>query len=96
MMVLVTYDVNTESSAGRRRLRRVAQVCLNFGQRVQYSVFECLVSEADFVRLQSRLQKEMDSGVDSIRLYVLDDTARRQIKHFGAGKPRDLDEPLVV
>ena len=96
MMVLVTYDVNTETRAGRRRLRRVAQACQNFGQRVQYSVFECLVNDADFVRLQTRLRAEMDPAHDSIRFYILDDNARRQIKHFGIGKPRDLDEPLVI
>ena len=95
-MVLVAYDVNTETAAGRRRLRRVALACQNFGQRVQYSVFECLLNEADLVRLKRRLRQEMEPSLDSIRIYILNDAARRQIEHYGTGKPRDLDEPLVV
>ena len=96
MLVVVAYDVNTETSAGRRRLRRVALACGAFGQRVQYSVFECLVSEADFVRLQARLKKEMDPKHDSIRVYTIEEASRRKIQHFGVRKPRDLEEPLVV
>jgi len=96
MLVVVAYDVNTETAAGRRRLRRVALACQAFGQRVQYSVFECLVNEADYVRLQQRLRKEMDNERDSVRLYVLDEPSRRMTKHFGAGKPRDLEKPLVI
>jgi CRISPR-associated protein Cas2 len=95
-MVVVAYDVNTETPAGRRRLRRVALACGAFGQRVQYSVFECLVSEADLVRLHVRLKKEMDPQHDSIRIYTIDEASRRKIQHFGVRKPRDLEQPLVI
>jgi CRISPR-associated protein Cas2 len=96
MMVVVAYDVNTETAAGRRRLRRVAIACQSFGQRVQYSVFECMVNEADYVRLQARLKKEMDAKHDSVLLYVIEDAARRKIVHLGVNKPREIEEPLLV
>ena len=69
MMVLVTYDVNTKNKEGRSRLRRVAKVCENFGQRVQNSVFECLLSPAEWVAVRSRLQKAADLSEDSLRFY---------------------------
>jgi CRISPR-associated protein Cas2 len=96
MIVLVTYDVGTEDAAGRRRLRRVARACLDFGQRVQWSVFECVVADRELVLLRARLLKEMDSEKDSIRLYFLDEAARKRTEHHGISKPMDLEGPLVV
>jgi CRISPR-associated protein Cas2 len=96
MIVLVTYDVCTEDGAGRRRLRRVAGVCLDYGQRVQLSVFECMVGEKELVLLRARLLGEMDPEKDSIRLYFLDEAARKRTEHHGISKPMDLEGPLVV
>lgn len=96
MLILVTYDVQTQDAAGRRRLRRVAQVCQSYGQRVQWSVFECVVGEKEFVLLRARLLGEMDKEKDSVRLYFLDETARQRTEHHGVSKPVDLEGPLVV
>lgn len=94
MFIVVAYDVNTETPEGRRRLRRVAQACKDFGQRVQKSVFECSVGATEWVALRSRLLTEMDAGVDSVRFYFLDADVR--VEHHGAREPRDLDGPLVI
>ena len=96
MLVLVTYDVSTETKAGRRRLRRVATVCGDYGQRVQWSVFECTVGAAELVVLRSRLVAEMDQAEDSIRLYFVDAEQRQKTEHYGVGKPVDLEGPLVL
>lgn len=96
MLVLVTYDVNTETKAGRRRLSRVARVCLDFGQRVQKSVFECLVGDKELVVLRKRLTDEMSADLDSIRLYILDEVTRQRTEHYGVGSPKDLEGPLIV
>lgn len=96
MLVLVTYDVSTETSKGKRRLRRVADVCEDYGQRVQLSVFECLVGEKELVMLRSRLLGEMDQEEDSIRFYFVDEAARQRTEHYGIAKPVDLEGPLVV
>ena len=96
MVVVVAYDVKTESKEGRRRLRRVAQTCENYGQRVQKSVFECLVSGADWVQLRHRLLAEFSEKEDSLRFYFLDQTARDRVEHHGKGRPVDLTSPLIV
>jgi CRISPR-associated protein Cas2 len=96
MMVLVTYDVNTETEAGRRRLRRVARVCLNFGQRVQNSVFECAVDPAQFTKLRATLLGEVDAEVDSLRFYFLGNNWRKRVEHVGAKPSIDPDGPLIV
>ena len=96
MLVLVTYDVRTETPAGKRRLRRVAEVCKDYGQRVQLSVFECLVGDKELTMLRHRLLSEMEKEKDSIRLYFVDEEARRKTEHYGLGKPLDFEEPLVV
>lgn len=96
MMVLITYDVNTVDKAGRRRLRRVAKCCQDYGQRVQYSVFECTVGDKELVLLKDRLLKEIDAKVDSLRFYFLDLTAVQRLEHHGSREPRDLSEPLVI
>jgi CRISPR-associated protein Cas2 len=96
MMVLVTYDVNTETEEGRRRLRRVARVCLNYGQRVQNSVFECPVDPAQFTRLKASLLDEIDAAFDSLRFYFLGKHWRNRVEHFGAKPSIDPDAPLIV
>lgn len=96
MMVLVTYDVNTETKEGRKRLRRVARVCVNFGQRVQNSVFECLVDPAQWAALKRRLLDEIDAERDSLRFYYLGKNWRRKIEHEGAKPAYDPEGPLVI
>ena len=96
MLVLVTYDVSTEKPEGKRRLRRIAEVCQDYGQRVQLSVFECVVREKELVMLRSRLQAEMKDEEDSVRLYFLDEAARERTEHYGVAKPRDLEAPLLI
>lgn len=94
MLVLVTYDVKTEDLAGRRRLRRVARACLDFGQRVQYSVFECEVAPAQWTALRARLIGEIDVNCDSLRFYRLGAEGRNRIEHVGAKTVIDLEGPL--
>ena len=94
MLVLITYDIKTENAAGRRRLRRVARACLDFGQRVQYSVFECEVDPAQWIALRVRLIGEIDSDCDSLRFYRLGAEGRKRIEHIGAKAALDLEGPL--
>ena len=95
-MILVTYDVSTETSEGRRRLRRVAKVCKNYGQRVQKSVFECLVDPAQWTRLRQRLVDETKPDEDSLRFYFLGKNWKVRVEHVGVQKSYDPEEPLVV
>jgi CRISPR-associated protein Cas2 len=96
MMVLVTYDVSTESAAGRKRLRRVAKACVNCGQRVQNSVFECLVDPAQFAVLRNRLTAEIKPEEDSLRFYFLGQNWQRRVEHIGAKPTYDPEGPLIV
>jgi CRISPR-associated protein Cas2 len=96
MVVVVAYDVNTENKNGRRRLRRVAQACEDFGQRVQKSVFECVLRSQDWVRLRTRLLSEIDEKQDSLRFYFIDDDARQKTEHHGIRKPIDLEGTLIA
>ncbi len=96
MMMLVTYDVNTETPAGRRRLRRVAKACENYGQRVQNSVFECLLEPAQWINLRDRLIQEADLELDSLRFYSLGANWKRRVEHVGAKPTYDPEGPLVV
>ncbi|HUI07518.1 MAG TPA: CRISPR-associated endonuclease Cas2 [Verrucomicrobiae bacterium] len=96
MLVLVTYDVSTVEAAGRRRLRRVAQACKDYGTRVQKSVFECQVGQKEWAQLRARLLQEMDIEEDSLRFYFLDETVKQRIEHHGNAKPVDLNEPLLL
>jgi CRISPR-associated protein Cas2 len=96
MMVLVTYDVSTESAAGRKRLRRVARACVNCGQRVQNSVFECLVDPAQFAVLRNRLTAEIKPEEDSLRFYFLGQNWQRRVEHIGAKPTYDPEGPLIV
>lgn len=95
MLMLVTYDVKTEDAAGRRRLRRVAKACRDFGQRVQYSVFECEVDPAQWAALRARLIAEIDVATDSLRFYRLGADTRSRVEHVGAKPAVDLEGPLV-
>jgi CRISPR-associated protein Cas2 len=95
VLTLVAYDVNTETSAGRRRLRRVARACLDFGQRVQNSVFECEVDPAQWVALRARLIGEIEPAADSLRFYRLGAEGRRRVEHVGAKPTLDLGGPLL-
>ena len=96
MFVLITYDVNTETPAGKTRLYRVAKVCKNYGQRVQHSVFECIVEPAQVRMLKNALEKIIDPEKDSIRYYYLGDEWRNKVEHIGAKKSIDLEGPLIV
>jgi CRISPR-associated protein Cas2 len=95
-MVLVTYDVNTQTKEGRTRLRRVAKECENFGQRVQNSVFECQVDPAQWANLRFRLLSIIDPEVDSLRFYFLGKNWRRRLEHQGAKEGYDPDGLLIV
>lgn len=96
MLILVAYDVSTDTRAGRRRLRRVAKVCLNYGQRVQKSVFECKVDKVTYEVLEQQLLDEIDSSEDNLRLYRLSEPLEEHVKEFGQFKATDFDGPLVV
>jgi CRISPR-associated protein Cas2 len=96
MMVLVSYDVSTESTKGRRRLRRVAKACLDFGQRVQNSVFECLVDPEQWTRLRFRLLEEFDPKEDSLRFYFLGANWKGRMEHHGTKPSIDLSGPLIA
>ena len=96
MMVVITYDVNTETSAGKKRLRKVAKQCTNYGQRVQNSVFECLVDAAQLKQLQNLLVQLIDPKTDSLRFYFLQDNWRSHVEHFGAKAGMDLEGPLIL
>lgn len=95
MLMLIAYDVSTETAAGRRRLRRVARACLDYGQRVQNSVFECEVEPAAWTILRARLIGEIDAATDSLRFYRLGAEGRRRVEHVGAKPTLDLDGPLL-
>lgn len=96
MLVLVTYDVNIEDSDGKRRLRRVAKQCMNYGVRVQNSVFECRVDATQYVRLKQLLQAEIDEKKDSVRFYVLGNHYAGKVEHWGRQIGIDLDAPLIL
>ena len=96
MLVLVCYDVNTETSAGRRRLRRVAKVCESTGQRVQKSVFKCQVDVAQFETLERRLLAEINPDQDCLRLYRMPQTRGFEVLEHGSFKAVDFDGPLVL
>jgi len=96
MLVLVTYDVRTESPGGERRLRRVTKVCQDHGQRVQYSVFECLVDPAQWAVMKRRLIDEIDPQQDSLRFYFLGANWKRRVEHIGAKPAYDPEGPLII
>lgn len=96
MMILVTYDVSTETEEGRKRLRRVAKKCEDYGQRVQKSVFECIIDPARFKILQAALKDIIDPRTDSLRYYYLGDESRQRVEHVGAKPSLDLEGILIV
>jgi CRISPR-associated protein Cas2 len=96
MMVLITYDVNTEAEGGKRRLRRVAKLCENFGQRVQFSVFECLVDPTQWADLRYRLEQEINKKSDSLRFYFLGANWKRRVEHVGAKEAYDPEGLILL
>jgi len=96
MMVLITYDVDTTTPAGQKRLRKVAKQCENYGQRVQNSVFECLIDNARLKVLKARLTDIIDPEKDSLRFYYLGRNWRKKIEHIGAKPSLDLEGPLIA
>ena len=96
MMVLITYDVNTEDSGGRKRLRQIAKQCVNYGQRVQNSVFECLVDAAQCKQLQHKLLAIMDEEKDSLRFYYLGNKYQNKIEHFGCKKAYLPEDNIIL
>lgn len=96
MFVLVSYDVETKHVGGEQRLRRVAKACQDFGQRVQYSVFECIVDPAQWTFLKERLVNEIDPEKDSLRFYYLGSNWGRRVEHIGAKEGIDQEGPLIV
>ena len=96
MLVVVTYDVSTETAAGRRRLRRVAKVCEGMGQRVQKSVFECQVNEMQLEQLERALLAEIDEAHDNLRFYRITESAHLRVKQYGVFRAVDFEGPLVL
>lgn len=96
MLIIVTYDVSTETKAGRRRLRRVAKVCESTGQRVQMSVFECQVNEMQFEQLVRALLSEINEQEDSLRFYRITEPTEVRVKQYGKTRSIDFEAPLLV
>lgn len=96
MLVLITYDVNTQDVQGSRRLRRVAKVCVNYGQRVQNSVFECLLSPAELCIVKGQLLNVMDDQKDSLRIYNLGNNYKTRIEHYGAKQTYSPEDPIII
>ena len=96
MLIIVTYDVSTETAAGRKRLRRVAKVCERTGQRVQKSVFECTVNQMQYEDLERQLLAEIDERVDNLRLYRLTEPVELHVKEYGNFRAVDFEAPLIV
>lgn len=96
MLIIVSYDVATDTRAGRRRLRRVAKACESMGQRVQKSVFECQLDEMQFEQLERRLLAEINESEDSLRFYRITEAARVRVKEYGNIKAKDFDGPLLA
>ena len=96
MFVIVSYDVATTTPAGQKRLRRVAKTCKDYGQRVQYSVFECIVDPAQWTMLKERLISEIDLEKDSLRFYYLGSNWHNRVEHVGAKPSLDQEGPLII
>lgn len=95
MLVLISYDVKTDDADGRRRLRRISKLCMSWGQRVQFSVFECLVDQAQWLRLRNALLREMHPEKDSLRFYFLGNGWRGRVEHVGAKSAYDPEGALI-
>ncbi len=96
MMILISYDVQTTSGNGAKRLRHIAKECQNYGQRVQFSVFECVLEPAQWAILKNKLESIIDQETDSLRYYYLGSNWNRKIEHIGSKKPRDYYAPIIV
>lgn len=96
MLVLITYDVNTETSEGKKRLRKVAKQCVNYGQRVQNSVFECILDAAQCRKVQHLLKEIIDPEVDSLRFYYLGNNYKTKVEHVGAKPSYEAEGVLLV
>lgn len=96
MYVIVTYDISTTTPEGRRRLARAAKICLNWGQRVQNSVFECKVDPAQFAQLRASLLETIDTTTDSVRFYLLGSNWSKRVEHHGSKPSFDIDGALIV
>ena len=96
MLVLITYDVNVTTDGGKRRLRKVAKQCVNYGQRVQNSVFECLVDPTQFAELRHRLESIVEPETDSLRYYFLGSNWKSRVEHFGAKTAYDPEGMLLL
>ena len=96
MMILITYDVDTVSETGARRLRKVAKACQNYGQRVQNSVFECVLSEAQFITLRHQLESIIDRQLDSIRFYFMSKNWERRIETIGKKTSYNVTSELII
>lgn len=96
MLVLITYDVNTQTPLGKRRLRQVAKQCLNYGQRVQNSVFECVLDAAKCRELQYKLEQIIDKDKDSLRFYYLGNNYKNKVLHIGTKDSFDVEDILII
>ena len=96
MLVLITYDVNTETVSGKKRLRKVAKQCENYGRRVQNSVFECILDQAQSVVLKQSLIDIIDENVDSLRFYYLGNKYQTKVEHVGVERGFAVDQPLIL
>lgn len=96
MMVLVSYDIQTQDKKGAKRLRKVAKICQNYGQRVQYSVFECSLNPAQWTMVRNELIKVIDEEKDSLRFYFLGSNWKKRVEHIGAKETYDIEGPLMV
>ena len=96
MLVLITYDVNTETASGKKRLRKVAKQCENYGRRVQNSVFECILDQAQSVVLKQSLIDIIDENVDSLRFYYLGNKYQTKVEHIGVERGIAVDQPLIL
>jgi CRISPR-associated protein Cas2 len=96
MLVLITYDVNTQTPLGRKRLRQVAKQCVNYGQRVQNSVFECILDAAKCREVQHKLEQIIDKDTDSLRFYYLGNNYKDKVEHIGAKESFDVEGTLII
>ena len=95
LLILITYDVNTQTASGRKRLRKVAKQCVNYGQRVQNSVFECQLDTTQYRQVRAILEELIDKETDSLRFYNLGDRYKNKVEHIGAKPSFDVTEPLI-
>lgn len=96
MLVLITYDVNTSDASGKRRLSKVAKICINYGQRVQNSVFECKLDNAQLIVVRDKLLKVIKEDTDSLRIYNLGNSYTKRIEHYGAKETYDPGEAMIL